>query len=120
MNAAGSPEKRAETVASTTVDPTGARVGGAGVGGAGVGATVGGSVGSVASLQVYPSPVYPELQAHEKDPAVLVHAAFALQLCVSWEHSFVSVQEVKAPVEVYPVLHLQLKEPTVFRHCVLR
>jgi hypothetical protein len=38
------------------------------------------------------------LQAHEYEPALLVHVEFAWQRCVSIVHSLISRQEVPLPV----------------------
>ena len=41
-------------------------------------------------MQVSPSPVYPGLQVHVKDPTVLRHIALTSQLSELLEHSFTS------------------------------
>lgn len=47
-------------------------------------------VGVLITEHVTPSPVNPELQAHEKLPAVLVHVALSAQLSASVVHSSIS------------------------------
>jgi len=50
------------------------------------------SAGQVIAAQFTPSPEYPVLHAHVKDPIVSVHAAFALQLSVPTTHSSMFAQ----------------------------
>jgi hypothetical protein len=49
------------------------------------------------------------LQAHVNEPALSVHAAFALQLCVFKVHSLLLLHTTPDPVQ--PALHAQVNEP---------
>lgn len=82
--------------------------------GFGVGAGVG--AGEVL-IQDNPSPVKPGLQAQVKEPAVLVHEAFGLQLFVPVAHSSISVHVM--PLPLYPVLQSQLKPKGMFSQTAL-
>ena len=44
-------------------------------------------------VQLTPSPEYPGLQVHTKDPLVFLQLAFAWQLCFPASHSFISAKE---------------------------
>jgi hypothetical protein len=55
-------------------------------------------VHSFKSVQVTPLPVQPTLQAHVKDPVVLVHVAPMWQLCRPAVQKLISVQVTPLPV----------------------
>ena len=44
-------------------------------------------------VQLTPSPEYPGLQVHTKDPLVFLQLAFAWQLCFPASHSFISAKK---------------------------
>ena len=44
-------------------------------------------------VQLTPSPEYPGLQVHAKDPLVFLQLAFARQLCFPVSHSFISAKK---------------------------
>ena len=44
-------------------------------------------------VQLTPSPEYPGLQVHTKDPLLFLQIAFALQLCFPASHSFISAKK---------------------------
>ena len=62
-------------------------------------------------------PAKPKLQAHEKEPAELVHVALAWQLCLPTSHSLKSWQLV--PVPIKPVRQAQVNEPALLVHVAL-
>ena len=47
-------------------------------------------------VQLTPSPEYPGLQVHTKDPLVFLQLAFAWQLCFPASHSFISEKRSQA------------------------
>ena len=49
-------------------------------------------------LHMTPFPVYPVLQVQKKDPSVLVHFEFRLQLSIDSEHSSMSISEKITPI----------------------
>jgi hypothetical protein len=64
---------------------------------------------SLTSVQVTPFPVKPLLQAHVRDPMVLVHVALRLQPPLLVRHSFTSTQLV--PERVKPVVQVKPQVP---------
>ena len=70
------------------------------------------------AVQVMPLPAKPGLQAHVREPTVLVQFAFTLQPPLLVAHSLMSMQPV-APVPVKPAGQApQVREPGVLVHVV--
>ncbi len=71
----------------------------------------------VAVVQVSPLPEKPALQVQVNEPAVSMHVALKLQLCVPSVHSFMLVQLVPSPTK--PALQVQANEPAESAHVAL-